>query len=92
MTQYTVNINNCGASPNPLNVNLGDQVEFCSTDTRSYKVTGLGNVFVGAPGHICVPAGTCSSYYTVDGTKGPHGYNIGPDCPPEGTPEIIIDN
>ena len=92
MTQYTVNINNCGASINPLNVNVGDQVEFCSIDTRSYKVTGLGNVFVGAPGRIDVPAGTCSSYYTVDGTKGAHGYNIGPDCPPEGTPEIIIDN
>ena len=28
MTQYTVKINNCGASPNPLNVNLGDQVEW----------------------------------------------------------------
>jgi plastocyanin len=48
MAQYEIDINNCGASPNPQNVNVGDQVKFCSTDTRTYKVTGLGNVFQGS--------------------------------------------
>jgi hypothetical protein len=92
MAQYTININNCGASINPLNVNVNDQVQFCSTDSRSYQLTGLGNVFQGSPGQIAVPAGACTGYFTVNGTQGTHGYNIGPNCPPQGPPEIIIDN
>jgi plastocyanin len=92
MAQKTINITNCGASPNPLHVDVGDQVQFCTADTRSYQVTGLGHVFQGSPGRIPVPASECSDYYTVTGAKGRYPYNIEPDCPPEGPPEIIIDN
>jgi plastocyanin len=92
MAQYEIDINNCGASPSSQTLKVGDQVKFCSTDSRSYKVTGLGNVFEDGHGHRDVPAGGCTQYYTVNGTKGNYGYSIGPDCPPLGTPEIIIDD
>jgi hypothetical protein len=92
MAQYEIDINNCQVSNAGLNVNVNDQVMFCSTDSKSYKLTGLGNVFEGGHGHIDVAAGGCTQYYTVTGTKGNYGYNVGPDCPAQDPPEIIIDD
>ena len=92
MAKYEIDINNCQVSNAGLNVRVGDRVKFCSTDTRSYKVTGLGNVFASGHGHRDVPAGGCTEYYTVNGRKGNYGYNVGPDCPSQDPPEIIIDD
>jgi hypothetical protein len=92
MAQYEIDINNCQVSNTGLNVNVNDQVKFCSTDSRSYKLTGLGNIFDGVHGQVDVPAGGCTGYLTVNGAKGGHGYNVGPDCPAQDPPEIIIDN
>ena len=98
MAQYTININNCGACPISLPVKVGDLVQFCTQDSRSYQLTGLGNVFQDVHGQIDVPANGCSPYYLVNGSPGKNKYNIGPNCPhvedveDAATPDIIIEN
>jgi hypothetical protein len=91
MAQFTLTITNCGISDAALHVKDTDQVRWCSAD-REYRITGLGNALSGASGQVTVPAGGCTQYYTVDGRPNQYAYNIGPNCPPEGAPEIIIDD
>ena len=96
MTRHTVEITDCMASPDSLRVVTSDEVRWCSKDNRSYKLTGLGDVFAGSPGQIDVPVKDCTSFHTVTGQPGEHyPYNVhgDPACHRHiGTPEIIIEN
>jgi hypothetical protein len=93
-----IEIANCEAYPKSKKVQRWDVVVFSSRDNKTYKLTGLGKVFQGAPGQIDVPAVSPVPPigHIVVGKKDTYKYKIhGVDfvCPKKGrgTPEIIID-
>jgi hypothetical protein len=92
MEHHEIDINHCAASTDSEHVDRDDRIRFRSTDTRSYQLTGLGDVLKDVPDPLNVPAGGCTDYYKVNGEKGSHVYGIGPDCAQHDPPEIIIDD